>query len=114
VTSEAGAPEAGPPEGRGPGAEHQVLVTRLVVGAAHVARATEVFRAMQAAVHAEEPGTVFYRYYQEAADPTVFWVHEVFADQAAKDFHLGNHRARRADFDAILAAPPEFHEVREL
>ncbi len=107
MTSEPGAPEeiAG---------EHQVLVTRLVVGPDHVARALEVFGAMQAAVHAGEPGTLFYRYYQQVDDPKVFWVHEVFADQAAKDFHLGNHRARRADFDAILASPPEFHEVREL
>jgi quinol monooxygenase YgiN len=98
----------------GTAAEHQVLVTRLVVDVEHVARALEVFTAMQAAVHAGEPGTLFYRYYQEVDDPRVFWVHEVFADQAAKDFHLGNHRARRADFDAILASPPEFHEVREL
>jgi quinol monooxygenase YgiN len=91
-----------------------VLVTRLVVREEHIGRALEVFGAMQAAVYAQEPGTVFYRYYQELADPTVFWVHEVFASEEAKAFHLGNHRGRRADFDAILAVPAEFHEVREL
>jgi quinol monooxygenase YgiN len=69
---------------------------------------------MQADVRDNEPGTISYQYYQDAAEPTVFWVHEVFADRAAKSTHLGRHGQRRADFDAILAEPPVFHAVREL
>ena len=87
------------------------LITRLVVHAAAVGRAVEVFRDMEADVHANEPGTVEYRYYQSTDQPTVFWVHEVFRDDAAKQVHLGRHGRRRADFDAILAAPPEFNVV---
>jgi quinol monooxygenase YgiN len=94
--------------------EHAIIVTRMVVHADAVDRAVDVFRAMQDDVRAQEPGTVFYAYYQADDDPTVFWVHEVFADDAAKQFHLGNHAQRRADFDAILAEPPEFHMVHEL
>ena len=94
--------------------EHAIIVTRMVVHADQVDRACEVFRAMQADVRATEPGAVFYAYYQADDDPTVFWVHEVFADDAAKHFHLGNHAHRRADFDAILAQAPEFHMVHEL
>ena len=94
--------------------EHAVIVTRMVVHADQVERAIDVFRAMQADVRASEPDTVFYAYYQADDDPTVFWVHEVFADDAAKQFHLGNHAHRRADFDAILSQAPEFHMVHEL
>ena len=85
------------------------LITRLVVHPSSVERALRVFRDMQADVHAHEPGTVEYRYYQSDADATVFWVHEVFADEQAKQVHLGRHSQRRADFDAILAATPEFN-----
>jgi quinol monooxygenase YgiN len=94
--------------------ERAIIVTRMVVHANFVDRARDVFRAMQDDVRAGEPGTVFYAYYQADDDPTVFWVHEVFADDAAKQFHLGNHAHRRGDFDAILAEPPEFHMVHEL
>jgi len=94
--------------------EHAIIVTRMVVHSHLVTRAVDVFRAMQDDVRAQEAGTVFYAYYQADDDPTVFWVHEVFADKAAKQFHLGNHAHRRADFDAILAEPPEFHMVHEL
>jgi quinol monooxygenase YgiN len=90
------------------------LITRLVVHESSVARAVSVFRDMEADVHANEPGTVEYRYYQSASDPTEFWVHEVFADDAAKQVHLGRHGRRRADFDAILAAPPEFNALTPL
>jgi quinol monooxygenase YgiN len=86
----------------------------MVVHPDTVDRACDVFRTMQADVRTQEPGAVFYAYYQDDTDPTVFWVHEVFADEAAKQFHLGNHAHRRADFDAILAEPPEFHMVHEL
>jgi quinol monooxygenase YgiN len=72
-------------------------------------RALRVFRDMQADVRANEPGTIDYAYYQSDDDPTVFWVHEVFADAAAKQVHLGRHGQRRADFDAVLAAAPEFN-----
>jgi quinol monooxygenase YgiN len=91
-----------------------VLVTELRVHAHLVERALAVFRAMQADVRALEPGTLAYAYYQEDADPTRFWVHEVFADAAAKELHLGNHRHRRADFDAVLAEPPRFTAVHEI
>jgi len=94
--------------------EHAIIVTRMVVHPDAVDRACDVFRTMQADVRTQEPGAVFYAYYQDDTDPTVFWVHEVFADEAAKQFHLGNHAHRRADFDAILAEPPEFHMVHEL
>jgi quinol monooxygenase YgiN len=94
--------------------EHAIIVTRMVVHSHLVERAVDVFRAMQDDVRAQEPGTVFYAYYQADDDPTVFWVHEVFADDAAKQFHLGNHAQRRSDFDAILAEPPDFHMVHEL
>jgi quinol monooxygenase YgiN len=90
------------------------LVTRLVVHAHLVDRALEVFRAMQADVRAGEPGTLAYAFYQQDDDPTRFWVHEVFVDEAAKQFHLGNHRHRRADFDAVLAQPAEFAAVHEI
>jgi len=94
--------------------EHAIIVTRMVVHPDAVDRACDVFRTMQADVRTQEPGAVFYAYYQDDTDPTVFWVHEVFADEAAKQFHLANHAHRRADFDAILAEPPEFHMVHEL
>jgi len=91
-----------------------VLVTRLVVHPHLVERALEVFRAMQADVRAGEPGTLAYAFYQQDDDPARFWVHEVFADEAAKQFHLGNHRQRRADFDAVLAEPADFAAVHEI
>ena len=94
--------------------EHAILITHMVVHADLVDRAREVFLAMQDDVRAQEPGTISYTYYQSDDDPTVFWVHEVVADDAAKQFHLGNHAHRRADFDAILAQAPEFHMVHEL
>ena len=90
------------------------LITRLEVHASCVERAVAVFCDMEADVHANEPGTVEYRYYQSTSSPTVFWVHEVFADEAAKQVHLGRHGQRRADFDALLAAPPEFNAVAPL
>ena len=92
----------------------EVLITRMVVRADELDRALGVFRDMQADVRTNEPGTVSYQYYQGVDDPTVFWVHEVFADEAAKQLHLGRHGHRRADFDAILAEPPQFHAVAAL
>ena len=92
----------------------EVLITRMVVRADELDRALGVFRDMQADVRTNEPGTVSYQYYQGVDDPTVFWVHEVFADDAAKQLHLGRHGHRRADFDAILAEPPQFHAVAAL
>jgi quinol monooxygenase YgiN len=90
------------------------LITRLVVHPSSVGRAVSVFRDMEADVLANEPGTVEYRYYQSTSEPCVFWVHEVFTDDAAKQVHLGRHGQRRADFDAILAEPPEFNAVAPL
>jgi pentatricopeptide repeat protein len=92
----------------------EVLITRLCVRTGHVDRALAVFRDMQADVRTNEPGTLAYQYYQAQEDPTVFWVHEVFADTTAKDVHLGRHGQRRADFEAILAEPPEFHAARAI
>jgi quinol monooxygenase YgiN len=91
-----------------------VLVTQLRVHAHLVDRALGVFRAMQADVRAGEPATLAYAFYQQDDDPTRFWVHEVFADEAAKQFHLGNHRQRRADFDELLAEPASFAAVHEI
>ena len=91
-----------------------VLITRLVVRSEEVERAVRVFCDMQADVRTNEPGTLDYQYYRGIDDPTVFWVHEVFADEAAKAVHLGRHRQRRPDFDAILAEPPQFHAVAPL
>jgi quinol monooxygenase YgiN len=88
-----------------------VLITRMVVHASQLDRALRVFGDMQADVRANESGTVAYDYYQSTDEPTVFWVHEVFADDDAKQAHLGRHGHRRADFDAILVAPPEFNAV---
>jgi quinol monooxygenase YgiN len=86
----------------------------MVVRPQELDRALAVFRDMQEDVRANEPGTVFYQYYRDQAEPAVFWVHEVFVDEEAKREHLGRHGQRRADFDAILAEPPVFHEVIEL
>lgn len=97
-----------------PGQPREVLITRMVIRPEEATRALRVFRDMQADVHANEPGTIFYQYYRDTADPNVFWVHEVFADAGAKREHLGRHGQRRADFDAILAEAPVFHEVAEL
>jgi quinol monooxygenase YgiN len=91
-----------------------VLITRIVVHADQVERSMMVFRDMQADVHANEPDTLFYQYYQADDDPTVFWVHEVFRHDAAKQRHVTRHPQRRADFDAILAHPPEFFAVHEV
>jgi quinol monooxygenase YgiN len=91
-----------------------VLVTQLRVHPHLVERALAVFRAMQADVRAGEPGTLAYAFYQQDDDPTRFWVHEVFVDEPAKAFHLGNHRRRRADFDALLAEPASFVAVHEI
>jgi quinol monooxygenase YgiN len=87
------------------------LITRMIVRADRVERALSVFGEMQADVRANEPGTVAYQYYQADDEPTVFWVHEVFADDAAKQTHLGRHGQRRADFDEILAEAPQFNAV---
>jgi quinol monooxygenase YgiN len=101
--------------GSGPGRHaHSVLITHMVVRPQELDRALAVFRDVQADVRANEPGAVFYQYYRDQAEPTVFWVHEVFVDEEAKREHLGRHGQRRADFDAILAEPPVFHEVIEL
>jgi len=89
-----------------------ILITRLEVHADQIERAVKVFRDMQLDVRANEPGTLQYQYHQAVDEPTVFWVYEVFADDAAKEVHLGRHGQRRADFDAILACPPEFNDVR--
>jgi quinol monooxygenase YgiN len=91
-----------------------ILITRMVVHEEHLDHALAVFRDMQADVRANEPGTVDYQYYRSDDDPTVFWVHEVFAGDAAKQVHLGRHGQRRADFDLVLAQPPEFFAVHEL
>ena len=91
-----------------------VLITRLVVHPEQVDRALRVFRDMQADVRASEPGTISYQYYRQVDDPTVFWVHEVFANTAAKEAHLGRHGQRRPDFDLILAEPPVFHDVEAI
>jgi quinol monooxygenase YgiN len=90
------------------------IITRLAVHPHEIDHAIAVFSAMQADVLANEPGTVEYRYYRDTGDATVFWVHEVFADEAAKQQHLGNHRQRRADFDRVLAEPATFHLVAPL
>jgi quinol monooxygenase YgiN len=87
------------------------IITRLKVHSQEIAHAAAVFAAMQADVLSQESGTVEYRYYRDADDKTVFWVHELFADDDAKQRHLGNHRHRRADFDRILAEAPVFHMV---
>jgi len=90
------------------------IITRLQVHPHEVAHAAEVFRAMQADVLAHEPGTVEYRFYRDDADETVFWVHELFADEAAKQVHLVSHGERRADFDRVLAVPAVFYAVAPL
>jgi quinol monooxygenase YgiN len=90
------------------------IITRLRVHPHEADRAIDVFRAMQADVLAHEPGTVEYRYYRDASDETVFWVHELFADEEAKQRHLGSHTHRRADFDRVLAEPALFHAVAPL
>lgn len=92
----------------------EVLITKLVVRSDQIDRARRVFSDMQADVHANEPRTTFYQFYQQADKPTVFWVHEVFADQAAKTFHLGRHGQRGQDFKEILAEPPVFTPAREI
>jgi quinol monooxygenase YgiN len=90
------------------------IITRLVVKAELVDRALAVFRDMQADVHANEPDARFYQFYQSDDDPTLFYVHEVFTDEAAKQHHLGRHPQRRRDFDEILAEPPQFAMVHEI
>jgi quinol monooxygenase YgiN len=92
----------------------EVLITRMVVHPDAIEHSLVVFRDMQADVHANESGTLSYQYYQDVNEPTIFWVHEVFADSAAKNIHLGRHHQRRPDFDAILAEAPVFHEVAEI
>lgn len=91
-----------------------VLITHMKVHRPEVDRALRVFSDMQADVRANEAGTTGYQYLQADDDPTEFWVYEVFADDAAKDAHLGRHGHRRADFDAILAMPAVFHWVHEI
>lgn len=90
------------------------IITRMKVHPHEIDHAIAVFAAMQADVLAGEPGTVEYRYYRDTDDETVFWVHELFADDAAKQHHLGNHGHRRADFDRVLAEPATFHFVAPL
>lgn len=90
------------------------IITRLRVHPHEIDHAIGVFAAMQADVLAHEPDTVEYRFYRDTDDETVFWVHELFADEAAKQQHLGNHAQRRADFDRVLAEPATFHLVAPL
>jgi quinol monooxygenase YgiN len=95
-----------------PGAE--VLITRLCVRPERVEEARGFFREMAEDVRRSEPGTLAYAFYQERADPTTFWVHEVFAGAEALERHLARHEWRRARFDALLARAAEFNACRPL
>jgi quinol monooxygenase YgiN len=90
------------------------LITRLVVDPAKVARALPFFAAMQADVRTNEPDATFYQWYQQKDQPNVFWVMEVFADAAAKDFHMARHQWRAAEFGEILIEPPVFNDVASI
>jgi len=52
-------------------------------------------------VDANEPGTEHYVLHQSSTEPTVFYVTEVYSDQAALDAHLGSDVF--ATFGASLA-----------
>jgi quinol monooxygenase YgiN len=94
-----------------------VISTELRVHPHLIDRAVELFRELQADVNANEPGTVFYQFNQKEDDPTVFWAHEIFADEAAKQAHLRrllDNQQLQADLAALNAAPPQMtvaHEV---
>ena len=60
----------------------------------------------------DEPDTLSYSVYQDRDDPTVFWVHEVFASADALQRHLDRHEWRRSGFDAALAEPAAFNFCR--
>jgi quinol monooxygenase YgiN len=90
------------------------LITRLVVDPAKIDRAMPFFIAMQADVHDNEPDATFYQWYQQKDAPNVFWVVEIFADAAAKDFHMARHQWREGEFGELLIEPPVFNDVASI
>ena len=47
-----------------------------------------------------EPGNRAFDVYTHVAEPTKFWVHEIYADQAALETHIGNPAGK--DFNGKL------------
>lgn len=41
-----------------------------------------------------EPGNRAFNVYTQVAEPTKFWVHEIYADQAAFEAHIGDPRGK--------------------
>jgi quinol monooxygenase YgiN len=96
------------------GEGREVILARLQAQPAAVDAVRELLGEMARSTWQAEPDTLSYSVYQEREDPTVFWVHEVFASTAALEHHLERHEFRRPRFDAVLACPAEFHFSRPL
>jgi quinol monooxygenase YgiN len=92
----------------------EVILARLQARESQVEVVRELLGDMARSTWAGEPDTLSYSVYQDRGDPTVFWVHEVFASADALQHHLDRHEWRRPGFDAALAAPAAFNFCRPL
>jgi quinol monooxygenase YgiN len=92
----------------------EVVLSRLQAQPAKVEAVRALLADMARSTWQEEPEALSYSVFQEREDPTVFWVHEVFASAAALQHHLERHEWRRPSFDAALAGPAEFRFCRPL
>jgi quinol monooxygenase YgiN len=64
-------------------------------------------------VEANEPSNHLYQLCKSKTEPGVYKVMEIYEDQAAQDAHMVTpyFKAAGKDFEAMLSAPLEIHEV---
>jgi quinol monooxygenase YgiN len=68
-----------------------------------------------AATH-REPGNVRYDLHQVRGEPGLFWLYEIFADEAALEAHFQADHSRKlaARFGELLAEPLQFWRLDKL
>jgi autoinducer 2-degrading protein len=66
------------------------VIAKLTVKADKVDDFPAAWDDIVAHIDANEPGTEHYVLHQSSTEPTVFYVTEIYADQAALDAHLGS------------------------
>lgn len=74
-----------------------------------------IFRELESAVRANEPGNNFYSCHR-TDDPTVYIVLEQYADQAALDAHRGSDHFREigAKLGGVMGGRPEIQSMESI